>query len=188
MPAYKVLTQQVFQKDGYILVPIRAEDRYDIMRWRNEQIYHLRQARPLSSEDQDQYFAEVITPLFDQEQPQQLLFSLLQEEQCIGYGGLVHINWLDRNAEISFVMATDLEQTDFARLWTTFLALLETVAFAEAGLRKLSTYAYDLRPHLYPVLEQSGYRKEAVLREHVYFDLEFVDVVIHSKIVTGYGR
>ena len=31
----------------FSIVPIRMEDRYDIMKWRNEQIYHLRQNKPL---------------------------------------------------------------------------------------------------------------------------------------------
>jgi hypothetical protein len=33
-----------------------------------------------------------------------LLFSFLKNGECIGYGGLVHINWIDQNAEISFMI------------------------------------------------------------------------------------
>ena len=76
------------------------------MRWRNEQMYHLRQSKPLTEADQDRYFDEVVSQLFDQEQPEQILFSFLEGEKCIGYGGLVHINWGDRNAEVSFIMDT----------------------------------------------------------------------------------
>ena len=40
--------------DGqYKIVPIRYEDRFDIMKWRNEQMYHLRQSKPLTEEDQE---------------------------------------------------------------------------------------------------------------------------------------
>ena len=38
------------------MVPIRFKDRYEIMKWRNEQIYHLRQQVPLTKESQDNYF------------------------------------------------------------------------------------------------------------------------------------
>ena len=40
MNSYKVLNKQIFISDKYSLVPIRFEDRYNIMKWRNEQIYH----------------------------------------------------------------------------------------------------------------------------------------------------
>jgi RimJ/RimL family protein N-acetyltransferase len=53
---YKCLDKQVFSKENYSIVPIRMEDRYAIMQWRNEQIYHLRQNKLLTKEEQDVYF------------------------------------------------------------------------------------------------------------------------------------
>src|SRR5690554_3915328 len=139
------------------------EDRFAIMKWRNEQIYHLRQSKPLTEEDQDRYFNEVVLQLFQQEYPENMLFSYLEGDKCIGYGGLVHISWTDKNAEISFIMDTVLEDGFFEFHWRTYLSLIEQVAFEQLGLHKIFTYAFDIRPHLYSVLEISGYRKEAVL-------------------------
>lgn len=51
MRKYKCLNQQEFEYGEYQLVPIRHKDRYDIMQWRNEQIYHLRQAEPLTKKN-----------------------------------------------------------------------------------------------------------------------------------------
>ncbi|MFN6081872.1 MAG: GNAT family N-acetyltransferase, partial [Bacteroidota bacterium] len=98
------------------------EDRYDIIQWRNEQIYHLRQNQPLTIEDQDAYFENVVSILFDQEQPSQILFSIMEKDVCIGYGGLVHINWIDKNAEISFIMNTALEKERFQEIWLAYLS------------------------------------------------------------------
>ena len=83
---YSVLKSNIFSEGAYTIVPIRDQDKYDIMRWRNEQIYHLRQSKPLSQKDQDYYFNEVIAPLFTKEKPDQILFSLLERNVCIGYG------------------------------------------------------------------------------------------------------
>ena len=182
MRAYKCLNQQVFSSGEYQLVPIRHEDRYTIMQWRNEQIYHLRQAEPLTKEKQNWYFDNVVAQLFDQEQPGQILFSFLKGEECIGYGGLVHINWLDRNAEISFIMCTDLEEKGFRWLWSAYLALLEEMAFSVLKFHKLYVYAFDLRPHLYEALESNAYFLGARLKEHCCFQREFKDVVIHAKL------
>src|SRR5690554_6066540 len=109
MNSYKALNKQSFRVGKFSLVPVRFEDRLSIMQWRNEQIYHLRQHKPLTEQDQENYFKNVVSGLFESEKPNQLLFSFLKGGQCIGYGGLVHINWLDQHAEISFIMDTSLE-------------------------------------------------------------------------------
>lgn len=182
MSNYKILKKQSFTKDNFSIVPIRYEDRINIMEWRNEQIYHLRQNKPLTVEDQDQYFETVVKKMFHQEQPNQLLFSYLEGDKCIGYGGLVHINWIDKNAEISFIMNTKLEKEHFQLHWVTYLGLIEQLAFEELGLHKIFTYAFDLRPRLYDVFIMSGFNQDARLKEHCFFNEEYIDVVIHSKI------
>ena len=182
MRSYKILKQNVFEKDGYEIVPIRSEDRYNIMQWRNEQIYHLRQDKPLTKEAQDRYFDDVIPQLFHQDKPSQLLFSFLRNRKLIGYGGLVHINWVDRNAEVSFIMDTELEKEEFEWNWSKYLKLIEELAFEEMAFVKLYVYAFDLRPHLYTTLLNNNYFFDARLKKHCIFNGELKDVVIHSKL------
>ena len=182
MDSYKALNKQVFSKDNFKIVPIRYEDRMDILKWRNEQIYHLRQSAPLTKENQENYFKNIVAKLFSQENPSQLLFSYLKDDVCIGYGGLVHINWLDKNAEISFIMNTELETNFFDLHWEIFLGLIDKVAFVDLELHKIFTFAFDIRPHLYSVFERAGFSKDAILKEHCLFEGEYKDVIIHSKI------
>ena len=181
---YKCLKSNSFRNGDYKIVPIRYEDRLDIMKWRNEQMYHLRQSEPLTEKSQEDYFKRTLTRLFYQRKPNQILFSYLKDDVCIGYGGLVHINWIDKNAEISFVMDTTLENEEFRIHWTNYLKLIEEIAFKELLFHKLFVYAFDLRPHLYNVLTDSNYFKDAVLREHCLFNDQYIDVVIHSKLKT----
>lgn len=181
MNIYKALNTQTYTTAEFSLVPIRFEDRLDIMKWRNEQIYHLRQESPLSVENQEIYFSTVIDKLFDQVQPQQILFSFLENGVCIGYGGLVHINWIDKNAEISFIMNTKLEEARFENLWTAYLKLIEQVAFTDLKFHKIFTFAFDLRPKLYEALVCADFKEDARLVEHCFFDGKYIDVLIHSK-------
>lgn len=180
MAHYICLKQQEFSLGDYKLVPLRYEDRFLIMKWRNEQIYHLRQASPLTEEDQQRYFDNVVAKLYDNPKPDQILFSYLENDTCIGYGGLVHINWVDRNAEISFIMDTRLEKEHFAKHWSNYLTMLKVVAFKDIGLHKIYTYAFDLRPHLYPIFEIAGFVREATLKDHCCYNGEYKDVIIHS--------
>ncbi len=179
---YKCLSRQEFQIDEFKLVPIRIEDRFDIMKWRNEQLYHLRQSKVLTIEDQDLYFKNVVLKLFDEENPKQILFSYLENERCIGYGGLVHVNWVDKNAELSFIMNTELEELKFKLNWGIFARLIEEVAFKIISLHKIYTTAYDIRPLLYVVLEENGFSREAILKEHFLFEDKFINGVVHSKL------
>jgi RimJ/RimL family protein N-acetyltransferase len=185
MKFYKALNKQEFSSGDYSIVPIRMEDRFAIMKWRNEQVYHLRQDKPLTEKDQEEYFQFVVANLFEQEKPKQILFSFLKEGVLIGYGGLVHINWIDRNAEISFIMDTTLEEDNFELNWIRFLNLLEEVAWSQLNLHKIYTYAFDLRSRLYDALEKAGFAIDAVLKEHCFFGSEFKKVKIHSKFNKG---
>jgi RimJ/RimL family protein N-acetyltransferase len=178
---YKCLSIQSYSLNEYQIVPIRHQDRYDIMQWRNEQIYHLRQSEFLDKENQDTYFDTVVSKLFEIEKPNQILFSYLENGVCIGYGGLVHINWIDKNTELSYIINTK-EESNFNSHWSNFLSLIEQVVFEDLQFHKIFTYAFDLRPNLYSVLEQNGYVKEAILKEHCFFDNKYIDVIIHSKI------
>lgn len=182
---YKCLSNSTISLDRYSLIPIRFEDRYKIMQWRNDQIYHLRQSKPLTEEEQDDYFNEVVAKLFDQQQPNQILFSYLENGECIGYGGLVHINWVDKNAEVSFIIDTTKEEKEFDKHWTIYLKLLEEIAFTNLSLHKIFTYAFDLRAHLYKVLENNAFKKEAELKEHCLFNNHYISVIIHSKLNYG---
>ena len=178
---YKCLKIQEFSKEKYKIIPIRFEDRFNIMNWRNEQIYHLRQSKLLTEKDQNEYFTEIINPLFLNDKPTQILFSFIKNDICVGYGGLVHINWSDKHAEISFLMNTAHEALRFDEYWKEFLKLIELVAFEQLEFNKVYTYAFDHRPKLYQVLELNEFIKEATLKNQVFFQNKYIDVVIHSK-------
>ena len=90
---------------------------------------------------------------------------------------LVHINQ-GTDGTIDFLK----EKNSFQKHWMTYLKLVEELAFEELNLHKIYTYAFDLRQHLYPVLAASGFREEARLKEHCYFNGSYFDVVINSKI------
>lgn len=178
---YKCLRVQEFNIDDFNLVPIRDEDRYKIMQWRNEQIFHLRQKKELTIEDQDAYFENIISKIFDEEQPDQILFSILQDKVCIGYGGLVHIDWQEKRAEISLLINTKLEKSHFEKIWNLFLSLIERIAFYHINLDEIFTFSYEVRPKLYPILHQAGFIKKDRISNHITIKNKSIDALIHVK-------
>lgn len=183
---YLCLNKNLYKKDEYTLLPIRFEDRVKIMKWRNEQIYHLRQDKLLDMQQQNDYYNNVVAQLFKIVHPNQLLFSLLKNNELIAYGGLVHINWIDKHAEISFLMDTNLEKEFFIEYWHIFLNFIEQIAFYDLQFVKIFTFAYDMRPKLYEALALSGFDEEARLKNHCIFEGKIIDVLIHAKMNTHF--
>lgn len=182
MESYIPLSQKLYQGKLLTLKPIRLTDRYDIMKWRNDQIYHLRQKALLTKEEQDSYFNNIISKQFQENQPNQILFSALKEGQLIGYGGLVHIDWESKNAEISFLMKTELQEEYFCEYWTEFLSILKVIAFKDLDMTKIYTYAYDIRPLLPFIFEHVGFQFEGKLKKHHIYNNQIMDVMIHSFV------
>ncbi len=180
---YKCLKKNVFSKDNYLLVPLRDEDKYAILEWRNAQIDILRQKEILTKEQQETYFNTIITPLFEQEKPNQILWSFLENGKLIGYGGLVHIDWEAKHAEISFLLCnqrnSDIAQ--FKKDWSVYLNLVISIAFSELNFQKAHTYAYDIRPYYFDIMYDQGFLKEGHLKRHIKIGEKLVDVLILSK-------
>lgn len=182
MRNYKCLKENNFSKDKYTLTPIRDEDKYDILNWRNAQIEFLRQQNPLSQEQQDDYFKTVVAQLFEQEKPLQILWSFLLDGKLIGYGGLVHIDWKNKTAEISFLTETsrNVSPEIFVSDWINYLSILKKVAHEDLNISSIYTYAYDIRPNLYVALEKSGFSETKRIKNFIEIKDELKDVVIHT--------
>ena len=136
---------------------------------------------PLTEVQQELYFTQVVASLFHESHPTQYLFSYLKDGECIGYGGLVHIDYQRGSAELSFIMNTALERDEFDIHWTNYLHLIEKIAFEGLKFNRIFTYAYDLRPHLYPILAHAGFYLERILPNALIENDRSIPAVIHSK-------
>ena len=75
---YTSINKQKFYSEPFSIMPIRDVDKFKIMKWRNEQIYHLRQSKEITKSQQIKYFNEIINPQFKTKYPDQILFSFLK--------------------------------------------------------------------------------------------------------------
>ena len=180
---YKILANQKFKFEDFEITPIRFEHRYQIMDWRNEQINLLRQKNKLTKQEQDNYFKKIIFKQFQLQKPTQILFSFFYQNKLIGYGGLVHINWIHKNAEISFLLKTELNKKNtYHESFKIFLFLIEKVAIS-INLHKIFTYGYDLFQYRFYPLIELNFHKEATLKKHKKINGKLIDILIYSKIL-----
>ncbi|MDX9964146.1 GNAT family N-acetyltransferase [Desulfobacter postgatei] len=181
MISYACLKKNTFTLGDYQLFPIRKEDIFLIKEWRNSQIDVLRQQEPLTDEDQLKYYDETIHPSFSDKYPRQILFSFLKNSRCIGYGGLVNMNWKDNRAELSFLVDTkrienkNIYQQDFIH----YLRLIKELTFCTLKFKSLFTETFAFRKHHIAILEQSGFRLEEILKDRIFINNKNADALIH---------
>ncbi len=180
--SYKALSQQTYEIAEFKIVPIQFDDRFTIMQWRNEQQDSLRTEEILTKEKQDAYFENVIAKQFYEENPSQILFSFLQNEILIGYGGLVHIDWKNSHSEISFLLATKKnDEKTYESYFLVFLNLIKKVA-TNLHLKKIFTNGYTNRPYAFTALPLAGFTKEAELVNHIKINSQFYNIIYYSCI------
>jgi RimJ/RimL family protein N-acetyltransferase len=180
--AYACLPHPRVERDGFWVEAVQPCHIQAIRTWRNAQLEILRQPAPISPEQQEAYFAAQIWPTLATPQPENILLVFHEGERLIGYGGLVHIAWEHRRAEVSFLLdpqaASPAEA--YARRFTAFLGLMKKLAFDELGFNRLFTETYAVRTEHIAVLEAAGFRREGVLRRHVRIDGRGIDSLIHG--------
>lgn len=181
---YKCLNVDAVVQSDRCIVPLRHKDMPSIMQWRNAQLKLLRQRAPLTTEQQESYYQQVIAPSFGENEPKQILFSYLHREELIGYGGLVHIAWQDRCAEVSFLVAPERAENAlmYSQDFSLYLSMIKETAFHYLGLARLFTETYDIRPLHISILESNGFIPEGRLKAHARVDARPVDSLIHGCV------
>ena len=121
---YSFLSNNKYCLNEYSLVSLREEDMELIRKWRNEQIYALRQKKILTKDEQHNYFSQVVMKSFGEDKPECVLFSFLLRNDCIGYGGFVHINWNKKHTELSFILSLICFFTCLSLFFSTFVIVV----------------------------------------------------------------
>jgi RimJ/RimL family protein N-acetyltransferase len=181
---YKCLQENQFYFDNYSIVALRQEDIFLIKEWRNAQMDVLRQSEVLSDQDQQRYYNTAVLPCFEERHPRQILFSLLEKDVCIGYGGLTNIDWMAKRTEMSFLVnpKRTLSEDTYTADFSAFISLLKKVMFTDLGFNRIFTETYDIRPLHIRILEKNGFVLEGRLKQHVHINNTFVDSLIHGYI------
>jgi RimJ/RimL family protein N-acetyltransferase len=178
----------------YRFVELRHEDIQPLRGFRNAQIDVLRQKQPLTADDQERWYRDVVVPTHAAEAPRFLLVSMLDAgDQFIGYGGLTNIDWDHRRAELSFLVdprrAQDAEL--YAKDFRAFLEFVKEWAFADLGLNRLFSESYAFRDAHVALVEQAGFLREGRWREHVldpHHAGKFCDSILHGMCARDWRK
>lgn len=166
------------------MMVINRDDIESIRGWRNAQTKVLRQNKIITKQEQIQYFEHYIFNEYCSSEPSNILFSLFFEGTLLGYGGLVHVSWENKRAEISFLVSPEVASNKdlYKDIFTSFLKLTKVIAINYLGLRRIFTETFDFRNAHISILEDSGFVREGVMNDHVIIEGRPCASIIHGFI------
>ena len=79
---------------------------------------------------------------------------------CIGYGGFVHINWNKKHTELSFILDTERAKKIkiYQKEFRIFLGLILRLNLEQIKFKAIFTETYDIRPVHIKILENFGFK------------------------------
>ena len=123
----------------------------------------------LSNSQQKEYYHSLIENSFYIIKPSEILFSFLLNDECIGYGGLVHIDWVKKIGEISFINDTTRASNDelYRSDFKNFISLLFGITFSELKFSKVTTETYGIRTNTLRLLDELGFKLNHVIENNI---------------------
>lgn len=181
---YRCINLQEFHFGRFSLETIQDEDIEDIRGWRNAQIDILRQSGEISPSQQKKYFEDFIWPTMALDNPKNILLTFFENNKRIGYGGMVHISWEHRRAEVSFLLDPVLarDPTAYAVYFSAYLSMIKEFAFSLLNFKRLYTETYDFRKKHIEILESCSFKFEGQMRKHIMIGDKHHDSLIHGII------
>lgn len=163
---YICLDQDEYRFLSYSLKSVQPADIETIRKWRNSQMDILRQSSTISPAQQREYFTHYIWPSMNNTQPENILLTFSLNHRKIGYGGLVHISWINKTAELSFLLNPIYmkNMTVYKKHFDAFIHLLLDIAFRSFDFNKISTETYHFRRETINILEENGFLFEKIIK------------------------
>jgi len=110
----------------------------------------------------------------------ELVKNNFQVDRHIGNIKLGPINFIHRYADVSlFIGEKDLRSHGYG---TEAIKLLTEYAFKRLNLHKLRAGIYSRNVASLHAFQKAGFEKEAMLRNHVWFNGEYIDMILMGKI------
>jgi len=130
------------------------------------------------------------------EKENQVIFGIItfneesKKKMLIGYCGVTNINFKNRSGEISFLADPDRVKDEklYREDFLSALYMLCKYGFEEINLNKLFTETFSFRKTHLETLEEFGFKRDGILRNHHFTYGQYYDSVIHSLLISEWKQ
>ncbi|GAB4171077.1 MAG: hypothetical protein Kow00108_05430 [Calditrichia bacterium] len=123
--------------------------------------------------------------LIDKDYSTQLIFDIFKDEHThIGFFQFSNIKWINRKAEITFVLFESYQHQGYGnQILSPFLSL----AFNTYNFHRLEAEVYETNPASIHLLEKSGFILEGRKREAKFQDGKYIDILCYGLLAKDYN-
>ena len=173
---------------------LEKDDLTLIKQWRNEQQEILRQWKPLTDDNQEDWYYT-----YSDKDSREVVFAIRtwkfvpddyvlensrKETELIGYCGLVYIDWLNRRAEYSILVDLNYH-SNYDEIFNKTTDFIVDYGFNSLNLNKITTETFSHRKHQIELLDKYRFEREGLLTEHIYKDGKYWDSILHAIFRKG---
>ncbi len=167
------------------ITAVEREDLPDLMRWRNNPDLrkHFREFRELNSDMQESWFTEKVI-----KDPTTIMFSIrrLSDNELLGCCGLVYINWVHRNADLSLYIGWNDAYIDDEGYAEEACRLTLRYGFNELCLHRIWTEIYVFDEPKKKLYDKFGFHQDGLFRETYWYDGKWWDSRIISLLASEF--
>jgi len=109
-----------------------------------------------------------------------LIFIAFDKEIPIGYGQINHIDCLNRSCEVGFCVAPEFQGKGYGKILTKKII---NYAIEKLKMHRIYLEVFTTNKKAIKLYKKVGFRKEGILRDRVFKNKKFHDVLLMSVIV-----
>lgn len=175
----------MIQGEIIYLTAVEYSDLFTLLNWRNLPSFrqYFREHRELSEQQHLKWFESTQNSDWATEYPFAIKFN--QNHELIGYASVNHINWINRNGQISLFIGKDHLYIDSFGWAIETVKLIHEFAFEVLNLTKLFVELYSNDRHKIDLFTKLGYIEEARLKNHIFKNGLVLDSYIFSFFRVG---
>jgi UDP-4-amino-4,6-dideoxy-N-acetyl-beta-L-altrosamine N-acetyltransferase len=168
----------VIEGNNIYLRPITVEDTDMVLSWRNkkEVVENFIYRKPITREEHLNWLATKV----DKGLVHQFIVCLKEDDRPIGSVYLQHFEEENKKAESGIFLGD--ESIKGKGIGTESVALLKNYAFETLGLHKLMARVLAYNTASLRLHEKAGYTKEAYLKDELFIEGKFEDLVMFGAI------
>ena len=163
---------------------LEQSDLTKIKLWRNEQMFIERQWKPLTDDNQEDWYFT-----YSDKDAKEVIFGIRytlddDSDVLIGYTGLVYIDWINRRAEYSILVAKDYH-SNYDEIFQKTTDFITNYGFNSLNLHKITTETFSHRTHQIELFDKFGFEREGLLTDHAYKEGKYYDSILHAIFRKG---
>lgn len=173
----------MIQKGEFSIRSIEKEDLFLLQKWRNDEKLrrYFREHREFSAQQKLDWYNKMV------KDDRSYMFMLEHNQESVGVAGLTYVDWINRHADVHFYIGKDSKWIDDKYAPNSIDIILD-YGFNTINMNKLWAEIYEIDTKKLSFFQDLGFKVDATLREHYYYNGKYYTSYILSLLKGEYEK